>query len=214
MALPPANLPEGDRTPPKGIPPVMDPPPRKRKPKPERSGFYIPLWSIILMLLNVGAAAACIIFAVIAVGGRTSTQNNVPVVIILTAAPSQTPEQPPVAAVLTEPAPAIITRQAASSLDLTGPTLVPTRTPTPTPITITLNSTVIVVGNDGINVRTAPGTDQPLSFVANRNEMFLVIEGPETANNLTWWRIRDNAGRSGWAAENDGRDDLMAVYVP
>ena len=214
MSVPPSKLPQGDHTPPQGMPPVSHPPPRKRKPKPESSGFYLPLWSVILMLLNVAAAAACIIFAVIAVGGRTNTFDSAPVVIVLTAAPSQTPEQPPITAVSTEPVRAIITRQAASNLELAGPTLAPTNTPTPTPVMISVNSTVIVVGNSGINVRTAPGTDQLLSFVANPNEMFLVVDGPQTANNLTWWRIRDNAGRAGWAAENDGRDDLLAVYAP
>jgi hypothetical protein len=106
----------------------------------------------------------------------------------------------------------------AAPLALSGPTLAPVVfTPTPTSAPrITVGSTVVVIGDRGINVRLGPGTDQGVVDVADPGDQFIVLDGPQPANGLNWWQIRSLDGSIiGWAAENDGTTDLLqAVSRP
>ncbi len=94
------------------------------------------------------------------------------------------------------------------------PTSTPTATPTPTlppapptPVAtggITLGDRVQVtgVGVVGLSIRAAPGTAAERISIAGEGEIFIVIGGPQEVDNLTWWRLRDEANpqREGWAA--------------
>lgn len=212
MPKPPLKLPEQDNTEPLDYYVT----PGKRKPKPNRreSALYLPLWSLALMLLIVFGIAGGLIMLVIALGGPKNVSGGEPVIIVLTAAPFETPALPETAPTL---APNVVmTSQPASSVSLSGPTLAPTMTFTPTQATIAVGSQVIVVGAGGVNVRAAPGRENAVRFSANRNERFMVIDGPRDAGDLRWWEIRDplNTSRTGWAAEGDNAQELLRVFVP
>lgn len=226
MPKPPLRLPEQDNTEPikpESATEIIEPPDYyvtsgKRKPKPDRrnSPLYLPLWSLALMLLFVLGIAGGLIILVIALGGHRNANEAEPVIIVLTAAPFETPSLPQ----LTPPAPTIASfpnaLDPAASVALSGPTLAPTLTFTPTQATIIVGSQVIVIGAGGVNVRAAPGRDNPVLFSANRNERFMVIDGPRDVGDLTWWEIRDplDTSRTGWAAEGDNSQTLLEVYVP
>ncbi|HLV34657.1 MAG TPA: SH3 domain-containing protein [Spirillospora sp.] len=198
---PPDTLPEENHYPP-------------RKSKVEAGGLLPPLWSIVLMLFLGFGMAGCLIMAVIAAGGRSSLRSSVEPVIVITPAPSPTS----LLAELLQPTATLdpgSTPAHVQSISLSGPTLIPTATATPTPIAISVGAQVIVIGQGGINVRSAPGTASAINFTANNNETFAVIGGPEVADSLRWWQIRDpRNNRSGWVAENDGLADLIQVFVP
>jgi len=227
MPKPPLKLPEQDNTEPikpESATEIIEPldydvTPGKRKSKPDRrnSGFYLPLWSVALMLLVVFGVAGGLIILVIALGGPKNVSGGEPVIIVLTAAPFETPSLPQI----TQAAPTLIPNVAATSAPagsvvLSGPTLAPTLTFTPTQAAIAVGMQVIVVGAGGVNVRAAPGLESPVLFSANRNERFMVINGPRDAGDLTWWEIRDplDTSRTGWAAGGDNSQDLLQVYVP
>ncbi len=223
---PPSSLPEEDHTQPirpvdrtTFMSPVHDqaPPeytpygPRKSKPPKQVSGLYLPLWSVALMLIVVLAIAGGIIALVITLGGPSSVTGGPPQVIIITAALTATSDRPQLSQSTATIPPGIATLPAEGTIALVGPTLVPTDTPTATPIVIAVNGRVQVVGASGVNVRLSPGTNQGVAFVGDNGDALDVIGGPEQIDNLTWWQVRDSSGRSGWAAENDGSNDLLAA---
>ncbi len=95
----------------------------------------------------------------------------------------------------------------------------PTHTPAIAPVTPEVNVTptlapeVVGVGayvqvsgteGEGIRVRAAPGLSGDTVFFAGESEVFVVRDGPQTADNYVWWYLvtpYDNA-RAGWAAAN------------
>ncbi len=226
MPNPPPRLPEQDNTQPitrESDTQIIEPPdfyvtPGKRKPKPDRrqSVFYLPLWSLALMLLVVFGIAGGLIILVIALGGPKNVSGGEPVIIVLTAAPFETPSVPQMTQIAPTLSPITNAANPAATVALSGPTLAPTMTYTPTQATIAVGSQVIVVGAGGVNVRAAPGRENAVNFSANRNERFMVIDGPREVGDLMWWEIRDplNTSRTGWAAEGDNSQDLLEVYVP
>jgi len=187
-------------------------PTRKQKP---RGSPLPPLWSLLLTLLGALLLAGCIIAAIIALGGnKAPSAGGDPVVIVISAVPSPTPQlsglfQP----TATEISDTEAAQTPAQSVALTGPTLIPTATVTPTLIAIHVGANVIVISQGGVNVRSAPGTENTVNFIANFNETFTVIGGPQVVDGLRWWQIRDSRNRSGWLAENDGLSDLIQVFV-
>jgi hypothetical protein len=192
-------------------PPDQWPQPRRNNP------FHLPIWAMLLTLMMVCGMVACIVVAVLALGGHTPAEAP-PRFVIVTAEASLTPiiTLPPLAVTAVLPP-----LQAADSAPvLAGPTLPPivfTATPT-TPPRIGVGSTIEVVGTDGIRIRDSAGTDNAANVVltiANPGEHFSVIEGPLTANGLTWWRIQNaDATVIGWAAESDGVQTLLQVIAP
>lgn len=82
----------------------------------------------------------------------------------------------------------------------------PNATPTLAPNAIGITAYVQVSGTDGegIRVRAAPGLASDTVFFAGESEVFVVRDGPQTADNYTWWYLvtpYDN-NRAGWAAGN------------
>ncbi len=90
------------------------------------------------------------------------------------------------------------------------PTLRPTLVPptevvvvTPTPeIALRPEAFAIITGTQGapLRVRETPGTDKN-DIVARFQEgdTVRILEGPQTANEMTWWRI-EGQGKVGWAS--------------
>ena len=65
-----------------------------------------------------------------------------------------------------------------------------------------VGSMVVVNASGGLNVRAGAGLDHNIMFNADFGAVFEVEDGPQQANGLTWWMIRDpmNSSRFGWAA--------------
>ncbi len=95
------------------------------------------------------------------------------------------------------------------------PTQTPLPTPTPTPLPPTptpiaglgIGSRVRVVGTGdfgGVNIRSEPSTSAPRVDIGREGEEFIIAAGPELAEGITWWFIRDPniPTREGWAASN------------
>lgn len=183
-------------------------------------GFHLPLWSVVLMLLGVFVVTGAIVGLVYLLGGNFAL-GGTPQVVIVTAQPTDIPlaasPRPPVATA----APAQFEQginQASGTVPtfaLEGP-LLPTIYLSPTPAALAIGQIVEVinVGTSGLNVRNAPGINNAALFVAPTGNRFTIIAGPERADDLTWWQLQAADGRTGWAAENDNVQDLLAVVPP
>lgn len=79
------------------------------------------------------------------------------------------------------------------------PTL-PPPTPTPEP-TLRADGFAVVTGTEGaaLRARTRPGTDTNVQTRFREGQIVKIIEGPQSADDLEWWRIEAD-GVSGWAA--------------
>lgn len=198
------------------------PPPRRQNPPPipyqgqsrqhgrararRDSGLYLPIWSLVLMLVIVMGIAAGIIMLVIGLGGNQAPESE-PVIILSTAIPTQRPASFPASpATSTLPAEVDVLRSPVAPLVLSGPTLA---TPflSPTPRAIAVGETVIVtdVGVQELNVRDSAGViDTSIVFRAPEGTRFVVVDGPRQGDGLTWWQIQDpfDSTRRGWAASN------------
>lgn len=198
--------------------PAAYPPPQRRDIARSRrnSPLRLPIWSVLLMLFGVIGSVACIVVAILALGGRNAPTAP-PEFVVISAVPSTMPEVTIPSLLATATLPTEFVQSEAGSLMLAGPTLEPivyTATPTQPP-QITIGSTVVIVGNQGINVRNNFGTDSGVVKVANPGEEYTVMDGPRQSNGLNWWQLSDPvSGVTGWAAENDGTTDLFQVVTP
>ena len=81
------------------------------------------------------------------------------------------------------------------------------------PGVISLGMTVQVTGTgqDGLRMRTEPGTDETVLFLANEGEIFTIVDGPVIRDSLIWWKIQalDEAQKTGWSVQ----DYLVAVQL-
>ncbi len=87
-------------------------------------------------------------------------------------------------------------------------TAVPTNDPSITPTlaanTIGISSYVQIngTGNDGLRIRSAPGLNTETVFRGEEAEVFVVKDGPQSADGYTWWYLVApyDETRAGWAA--------------
>jgi hypothetical protein len=65
---------------------------------------------------------------------------------------------------------------------------------------VAVGATVVVQGTAaaGLNLRAEPG-GQVVAAVKEKAEL-VVLEGPQQANGLTWWKVRTADGKEGWVA--------------
>jgi hypothetical protein len=181
-----------------------DPAQPPQPPLPRNPSFIPPLWSLMLMLLFVFGIVGGVVVLVYALGNSTAPPPAKPQVVVLTAPPEPT----------RTPQPAIVGTIAPRSDDdsraipnfaLEGPTLPPVfLSPTPDIISIGRQVAVINVGENGLNVRAAPGIENALVFTAAEESVLEILAGPESTRNdgFTWWRVRDLfSGQEGWAVQ-------------
>jgi hypothetical protein len=78
--------------------------------------------------------------------------------------------------------------------------------PSPMPGLIGVGGYVQITGTEGsgLNVRSAPGLDASVNFLALDAEVFEVRQGPKVVDDITWWYIVTpvDESRNGWAAAN------------
>ena len=83
---------------------------------------------------------------------------------------------------------------------LVPPTPRPTITPTPEPA-LGAGGFAVITGTQGAPLvgRAAPGTDKAKVARFPEGQTVRLLEGPQQATGMTWWRIELN-GQSGWAS--------------
>jgi hypothetical protein len=85
-------------------------------------------------------------------------------------------------------------------------TLAPTGLPLPPPGNIAKDAYVQVTGTggDGLRLRAGPGLDRDVRMLGVEDEVFLVQDGPQQADNFTWWFLVGpfDEARQGWAVAN------------
>lgn len=90
------------------------------------------------------------------------------------------------------------------------PTHDPLATPTLDPDSIHVTGYVQIngTGGDGLRIRLAPGLNTETVFRGEEAEVFVVRDGPQSADGYTWWYLVApyDETRAGWAAA-----DFLAV---
>lgn len=91
-----------------------------------------------------------------------------------------------------------------------APTNDPSITPTPDLTTINIEGYVQITGTEGegLRIRLAPGLNGETVFRGEEAEVFVVKDGPQSADGYTWWYLVApyDTTRAGWAAA-----DFLAV---
>jgi hypothetical protein len=187
------------------------PPPRRaarrRSVPPSESPLYLPWWSLLVMVAVVGAAAFGLMFAFTQLSEPQVPGNQPPRVQLITAQPTLSEE---FAAGGAQPAfwPTPIP-QLYPSPTVPLPTPIPSPTLPPGEFGIGSEVQVVGVGSSGLNMRSEPGLEGTPRFLASEEDTFVIVDGPQTVDDLEWWRLEDpnDPSRYGWAARNY----LMAV---
>ncbi len=66
--------------------------------------------------------------------------------------------------------------------------------------------------DERLNIRSGPGTNNPVVGQLAIGELFIVVEGPACSNRYTWYRVL--AGEvDGWVAEGDFEEYYVAPYL-
>jgi hypothetical protein len=83
------------------------------------------------------------------------------------------------------------------------PTVTGTPPPSPTP-GIGPGATVEVggTGGQGLVMHTDAGLNTAVVRVIREGERVTVVAGPEQADDLVWWQVRDANGQEGWVVES------------
>lgn len=190
--------------PPGGRVPDNPPPPR-----PRRRGIFPPIWAVLAMLVAVLACVGGLVALFVALGGRAAPGGE-PRLVVYTADPALLVSSGSGNAVMvmtaTLPAGFVPQVQPPATYIMQGPTLPPPAiTRTPESVSVGKVVTVIDVGDQQLNVRDVPGVmGSSVIFRSPEGTAFLVVEGPNLVDGLTWWRIQDpsDSTLTGWAASN------------
>lgn len=189
-------------------------PPRDVRPQPgtarhrRENAVYLPLWSLVLLLVLVALVAGGVVLLVFTLGSSDDIPDRAPVVVMSSAVPTTRPDLFP--AVPTTPTlPAFADRsivQPVGTFALAGPTLAtPAISPTPRPVDIGAEVIVVDVGDQQLNIRDNAGVfETVVLFRVPEGGRLIVLEGPLQVDGLTWWRVQNvtNPTQTGWAAAN------------
>lgn len=174
---------------------------------PSQSGLYFPWWSLLVLIGVVGVITLGLVFALSAMMEPNIPGDQPPRVQVITAQPTLSqdflaaPAQESGANPALWPTPI---RPAQPTATLPLPTPIPSPTLPPGDLAIGVLVRVVGVGASGLNIRSSPGYAGTPRFLAAEDEIFAVVDGPQTVDGLEWWRVEDpeDSQRFGWAARN------------
>ncbi len=90
------------------------------------------------------------------------------------------------------------------------PTLVPQVPVGDSAYAVGVTAQVQTTDNDVLNIRSGPGVNYSRLGTINNGTMVTLIEGPQTADGFTWWRVRLPTGVEGWVViQVDGINTLL-----
>ena len=169
-------------------PPAAEAPlPRKPLPKLYRSNPFLAYWYVPVAVVLFAGVAAAVIFAADALLGG----DDGPAPAATVAGGTATPQA------VTPLATGLASAGAPPVVSQTTQATQPARTGK-----FRAGDAVIVSGTgDCLNVRTAPGRDNPAVVCLPDAAEVTVREGPQTAGDLLWWKVSTPQG-DGWAAED------------
>lgn len=201
---PPPPAPQQQYAPRPGSPP---PPVRGRRGEraPRDSGLYLPWWSLLILVLAVGAAALGILLLVMNLSSA-GLASQPPQFIIVTnpASAANGANNVPSAGDNQPPPNSVPTLAATSAPEL--PTLIPSRTPPPLAGGCQLNAEVVVVGTGavGLSLRETPRTSGERLWVAQEGDRLQIVDGPQNFDDYEWCKVNNltRPGQSGWAVTN------------
>ena len=157
--------------------------------------------SLALTLLIMLPLALAI--AVIVLSRRAPEPLPAAAIIRVLEAPRSPSEIERVDAVSEDETRIIIAAEAKADLRMDGPAL-PAPVITLTPLPLRIGAAVNAAGLDGqeLNVRSRPSLrDSVILFRVREGDAFELVAGPQLADGLIWWRVRDQRlGVEGWAA--------------
>jgi hypothetical protein len=164
-------------------------PDRKQMPHAKRRGPILPAWALLAVVVGI-VILVCVglVLLVRAIAGGGADETPVPsATTALQAVPTAT------------------WTPSALLIQTTTPTVVlPIGSTTPPgPFTeIAPGATVIVqgTGNAGLNLRAQPTTKAAIVITVKEGNSLVVVEGPQEADGLVWWKLRTADGKEGWGA--------------
>lgn len=161
--------------------------------KPKDSGFYLPWWSLLVMLVAVGGLAFGSLLVVGNMGrGEALPGGLTPQIIVITATftvgppASQTP----------------IPQRASPTAQRALPTIAPTASLPAGNVALGSAVTIVGVGPSGLNVRSGPGKQYNAKFLAYDGQQYTIKDGPQFASDEEWYYIVSvaNPNDGGWAS--------------
>jgi Tol biopolymer transport system component len=96
----------------------------------------------------------------------------------------------------------------------------PTRAQSAEPMNLMLavgiQARVRVTDGDSLRVRAEPGTKAKVLFKAQTGITVTLIDGPQQADDLTWWKIKTAEGKEGWtvAGVPEDNNQFLRTLVP
>ncbi len=167
-------------------------PDKKAKPQARRRRVTLPPWALLTLLVGIIillCVGLVLIVQAIRGGGEEETA---------TVPPTRTAAVAPTS-----------TRSLFTATPEVAPTdtvVLPIETPlaSATPSEISPGAQVVVqgTGGAGLNLRAAPTRSSQVVVNARDGTLLTVVEGPQEGDGFTWWKVRTEAGREGWAAAN------------
>jgi hypothetical protein len=155
----------------------------------------------------VGLISLGLLFALSEMSQPQTPGNQPPRVQVVTSQPTlnsifaAAPGQPPGA---TQPLWPTAIPQAQPTATIPLPSPAPSATLPPGELGIGVSVQVVGVGPSGLNMRSAPGLQGTLRFLAADGDIFVITDGPQSVDDLEWWRLEDpnDPSRFGWAVRN------------
>jgi hypothetical protein len=188
-----------------GIVPPAAPRNVQRGKKRSDSGWYLPWWSLIVMIIIVGASALGFVYFIASFEQPQIPGNQTPSVREITSQPTLSQDFASGGQAL----PSYPTNPTSIPQALPSPTVaLPTPAPSPSlppgEFIVGTRIQVVGVGSDGLNVRSAPGLDGAVNFQAYDDEIFVIVDGPQNVDGREWWKLEDpeDSFRGGWAVRN------------
>lgn len=150
--------------------------------------FFRIYWSLPVVLISIGIAGALLVTSLLLVmTGNPPTSQRPTAILTVIPGPSATPFIP----------------TATTGSEATATSNLP---PSPVPGMISIGSYVQIsqTQGSGLNVRSSPGLDSSVNFLALDAEVFEVRQGPKETDGILWWYLVTpvDEGRNGWAAAN------------
>lgn len=96
-----------------------------------------------------------------------------------------------------------------------APTMAPSATRAPSPSATQAPATMVAGGRarvkagGGLNVRDAPSARGKQVGRLDLNAVVTLLEGPVQADNYTWWKMKSDAGLTGWVAAGPANDPWL-----
>ena len=172
----------------------------------QNSPWYLPWWSLVILVGVVGFVAFGLLAILATLTSPESPGDQSAQIFVITTQPTLSQNflsdgNPPSQSLNAE---STAIPQLAATATIALPTPIPSPSLPPGNLTIGAIVTVVGVGNSGLNIRSDPGMAGTLRFLAYDDDTFVLVDGPQNADGLVWWRIEDpnDPSRYGWAARN------------